>query len=124
VDLRTIVDFHRARGPLATILAVRPPARFGGLILDGDHVGQFTEKPQIGEGWINGGYMVLDREVLSYIDGDGTSLERDVLERLAEERRLAALRHEGFWQCMDTQRDLRLLDALWQSGRPPWRVWA
>jgi glucose-1-phosphate cytidylyltransferase len=123
VDVGAIVDFHRNRQALATILAVRPPARFGGLILDGDQVGQFTEKPQIGEGWINGGYMVLARQVLSYIAGDSTSLERDVLERLAEERRLAALRHEGFWQCMDTQRDLRLLDALWQSGQPPWRVW-
>jgi glucose-1-phosphate cytidylyltransferase len=123
VDLGAVVEFHRARRPLATLLAVRPPARFGGLILDGDRVSQFTEKPQIGEGWINGGYMVLARDVLSYIEGDATSLERDVLERLAEEQRLAAVRHEGFWQCMDTQRDLRLLDALWQSGRPPWRVW-
>jgi glucose-1-phosphate cytidylyltransferase len=123
VDLRGLLEFHHTHGRPATILAVRPPARFGGLIFKGDLIEQFTEKPQIGEGWINGGYMVLDPQVLARIDSDRTSLEQDVLERLAVEGRLAAYRHEGFWQCMDTQRDLRLLESLWQGGRPPWRIW-
>ncbi|MGQ0569468.1 MAG: glucose-1-phosphate cytidylyltransferase [Armatimonadota bacterium] len=123
VDLVKLLQFHRSHGRLATIVAVRPPARFGGVIFRGDVVEQFTEKPQIGEGWINGGYMILEPQVLDYIGDDRTSLEQDVLERLAGEGRLVAYRHEGFWQCMDTQRDLRLLEGLWQSGGPPWKIW-
>lgn len=123
IDLHALLELHRAQGRTATVTAVRPPARFGGLVFRGPLVAEFTEKPQIGEGWINGGYMVLEPEVFDYIDGDATRLEQDVLERLAGEGQLAAYRHEGFWQCMDTLRDLRLLESLWESGRPPWKVW-
>ncbi|MDB4950370.1 MAG: rfbF [Gemmatimonadetes bacterium] len=123
VDVRGAVDFHRRHGKLATIAAVRPPARFGGLEFEGDRVVHFNEKPQVGEGWINGGYMVLEPAVLDYIDGDETILEREPLERLAAEGQLMAYRHEGFWQPMDTLREKLLLEELWQSGRAPWKVW-
>jgi glucose-1-phosphate cytidylyltransferase len=123
VDLTALLRFHHAHGRLATVTAVRPPSRFGGLIFDGDMVAEFTEKPQIGEGWINGGYMVFGPKIFEYIKGDDTRLEQDVLERLASKGGLAAYRHEGFWQCMDTLRDLRLLESLWESEQPPWKVW-
>ena len=122
LDVRDLVAFHRRHGRLATVTAVRPPARFGGLVFDGDIVTQFAEKPQIGEGWINGGFFVFEPQVLDYIDGDDTMLEREPLERLAADRQLAAYRHEGFWQCMDTLRDVRLLNTLWASGQAPWRT--
>jgi glucose-1-phosphate cytidylyltransferase len=102
---------------------VRPPARFGGLEFEGHFVKRFTEKPQIGEGWINGGFFVLEPQVIDFIDGDETHLEGEPLERLAEQRQLVACRHEGFWQPMDTLRELRLLESLWQSGNAPWKVW-
>lgn len=123
VDIAALIAFHRAHGKLATVTAVRPPARFGGLVLEGDAVRDFTEKPQIGEGWVNGGFMVLKREVLARISGDDCNLESDVLDPLAAEGQLMAFRHEGFWQCMDTLRDVRLLNALWDAGSPPWRTW-
>ena len=103
--------------------AVRPPARFGGLVFDEKGmVKDFTEKPQIGEGWINGGFMVFEPEVFKYLEHDHTVLEAHVLEKLAEKEQLAAYRHDGFWQCMDTMRDVKVLEALWQGGKPPWRV--
>ena len=123
IDLKALLEFHRARGRIATVTAVRPPARFGGIVFDGDYVARFTEKPQAGEGWINGGFLVLEPDVFSYLSGDDTSLEAEVLERLAADGQLAAFKHSGFWQCMDTLRDLRLLTTLWESGHPPWRVW-
>jgi glucose-1-phosphate cytidylyltransferase len=123
IDLRALLAFHRSHGRIATVSAVRPPARFGGLIFDGDLVVEFTEKPQIGEGWINGGFMVLEPGIFKYLNGDQCSLEIDALEHLAGERQLAAYRHDGFWQCMDTLRDKRLLDGLWQQKRAPWKVW-
>jgi glucose-1-phosphate cytidylyltransferase len=123
VDLKRLLEFHRAHNKLATVTAVRPPARFGGLIFDGDLVKEFTEKPQIGEGWINGGFFVLEPKVLDYIAGDDTVFEREPLERLAQDRQLVAYRHEDFWQCMDTLRDARLLESLWQTGQAPWKVW-
>jgi len=123
VNLRDLLQFHRAQGRLATVTAVRPPARFGGLVFEGDIVVDFTEKPQIGEGWINGGFLVLEPEIFNYLEGDDSSFEVDMLERLAAERQLAAYKHEGFWQCMDTLRDKRLLDGLWAEQRAPWRVW-
>ena len=123
VDLEAVLAFHRRCGRIATVTAVRPPSRFGGLVFDGNLVAEFTEKPQIGEGWINGGYMVFEPEVFSYIHGDDTSLELHALERLANERQLAAYQHEGFWQCMDTLRDKRQLEQLWRDGQAPWRVW-
>jgi glucose-1-phosphate cytidylyltransferase len=122
VDLEKLLAFHHAQGRIATVTAVRPPARFGGLIFEGDLVTEFAEKPQIGEGWINGGFMVFEPAVFDYLEGDTTSLEADALERLAEERQLAAFRHDTFWQCMDTLRDKRLLESLWESGDVPWTL--
>jgi glucose-1-phosphate cytidylyltransferase len=123
VNLANVLAFHRAHGLIATVTAVRPPARFGGLIFDGDKVAEFTEKPQIGEGWINGGFFVFEPQLFDYLQDDETSLESDALEKLAADRQLAAYRHEGFWQCMDTLRDKRLLETLWHERRAPWKVW-
>ncbi len=123
VDVAEVVRFHRAHGKIATVTAVRPPARFGGLAFDGDLVKDFTEKPQIGEGWINGGFMVLEPAVFSYLRGDTAILEADGLEKLALDGQLAAFKHPRFWQCMDTLRDVKVLEDLWQTGRPPWKVW-
>ncbi len=123
VDLGDLLRFHRAHGRIATVTAVRPPARFGGLVFDGDLVSEFTEKPQIGEGWINGGYMVFEPGIFNYLTGDDCVLEADALEQLAADRQLAAYRHERFWQCMDTLRDKRLLEGLWHDGQAPWKVW-
>jgi glucose-1-phosphate cytidylyltransferase len=123
VDLKRLLEFHRSHGKLATVTAVRPPARFGGLVFDGDLIREFTEKPQVGEGWINGGFFVFEPQVLDYLDDDETVLEREPLERLAKDGQLVAYRHDAFWQCMDTLRDTRLLEALWQSDKAPWKVW-
>lgn len=123
VNVEELLRFHRAHGKLATITAVRPPARFGGLEFDGDRVIRFTEKPQVGEGWINGGFFVLEPAVLNYIEGDGTHWEFEPLACLADEGQLVAYRHGEFWQCMDTLRDKRYLESLWQKGQAPWKVW-
>jgi glucose-1-phosphate cytidylyltransferase len=123
VDLNKLLAFHRSHGKLATVTAVRPPARFGGLRFEGELVKEFTEKPQIGEGWINGGFFVLEPEVQAYIDGDDTLFELEPLERLAQEGQLVAYKHENFWQCMDTLRDVRLLEASWAEGRADWKIW-
>ena len=123
VDLTALAEFHRAHGKLATVTAVRPPARFGGIEFDGNRVSRFMEKPQAGEGWINGGFFVLDRKIMRYIDSDDTLWERQPMERLAADGQLMAFRHEGFWQPMDTLREKRHLEELWSSGRAPWKVW-
>lgn len=123
VDLRQLLAFHRSCGRIATITAVRPPARFGGLDFEGALVREFKEKPQIGEGWINGGFMVFEPGVFDYLSGDDGHLEVQALERLAADGQLAAYRHESFWQCMDTLRDVRTLETLWQSGKAPWTTW-
>jgi len=123
VNIPALLACHRKEGRLATVTAVRPPARFGEMILDNTSVRKFTEKPQIGEGWINGGFFVFEPAVLNNIEGDETSLEAHVLERLAAEGQLTAYRHEGFWQCMDTLRDVRILDGLWEKGIAPWNLW-
>jgi len=123
LDLGKLLAFHRAHGKLATVTAVRPPARFGELRFEGDLVKSFSEKPQLGEGWINGGFFVLEPAVLDLIPGD-VHWEREPLERLAAAGQLMAFKHESFWQCMDTLREKRLLDSLWTGGRAPWKVWA
>ena len=120
INVRELLDYHKRHGKLATVTAVRPPSRFGGINFDGDRVTRFVEKPQIGEGWINGGFFVLEPKVLDYIAGDEAPFEGDPLERLADEGNLIVYRHEGFWQCMDTLRDVRLLEQLCQAGEPPW----
>jgi glucose-1-phosphate cytidylyltransferase len=123
VDLGELLKFHRSHGRIATVTAVRPPARFGGLVFDGDIVTDFAEKPQIGEGWINGGFLIFEPELFKYLEGDHSSLEADALEHLAADGQLAAFRHDRFWQCMDTLRDKRLLETLWQEQRAPWKLW-
>ena len=123
LDVRALVEFHRSHGKMATVTAVRPPARFGGLQLQGDLVEAFSEKPQTGEGWINGGFFVFETGVLDYLEGDQTVLEREPLERLAEDGQLMAFRHEGFWQAMDTLREKQYLEALWEQGSAAWKVW-
>ncbi len=120
VDIRSVLKHHEKCGRLATVTAVRPPARFGGLSFADNQVTEFSEKPQTGEGWINGGFFVLEPQVLDYIEGDRTILERDPLERLTADGQLTVYLHEGFWQCMDTVRDLRLLENLFATGRAPW----
>jgi len=124
VDLRALLDFHKAHGKLATMTVVRPPARFGHMELDGDVVLEFDEKPQTGEGWINGAFFVLQPEVFSYIENDDTQWERQPLENLAKDGQLRAFRHSGFWQCMDTLRDKKLLETLWENDEAAWKVWA
>jgi len=123
VNINDLLAFHKSHGKLATLTAVRPPARFGGLLFDGDRVSQFTEKPQIGEGWINGGFFVLEPGVIDYIcDGDASVWESGALEKLALDGQLMAYKHEGFWQPMDTLREHRYLERLWNTGNPPWVV--
>jgi len=123
IDVGSLVRFHRGHGRLATITAVRPPARFGGLVLDGDRVLEFTEKPQTGEGWINGGFFVFEPGVYNYLKDDQTILEREPLELLAADGQLMVFRHTGFWQPMDTLREKQLLESLWDGGQAPWKVW-
>jgi glucose-1-phosphate cytidylyltransferase len=123
INLRDLLAFHRSHGKLATLTAVRPPARYGHLVFDGDQVSQFTEKPQTVEGWINGAFFVLEPSVFDYIEGDDTQWEKEPLERLAQDGQLVAYRHSSFWQCMDTLRDRYVLESLWQKGDPPWKTW-
>jgi len=123
IDLNKLLDFHEKQGKLATLTAVRPSARFGALKFRGDLIEKFAEKSQTGEGWINGGFFVLEPQVLDYIEGDETIWERQPLEHLVGNEQLAAYRHEDFWQCMDTLRDVQLLDTLWSTGDAPWKVW-
>jgi glucose-1-phosphate cytidylyltransferase len=123
VNLDELLKFHQSHGKLATMTAVRPTARFGHLDLQGDRVVEFSEKPQTKEGWINGAFFVLEPEVFNYIEGDQTQWEKEPLEQLAKDGQLMAYKHTSFWQCMDTLRDKKLLETLWQSGNPPWKSW-
>ncbi len=123
IDLQALLAFHRSHGKLGTVTAVRPPARYGYMKFEGNRVAEFTEKPQIGEGWINGAFFVLEPGVMDYIDGDDIVWEREPLERLASDGQLMAYRHTSFWQCMDTLREKHLLESLWQSGKAPWKTW-
>ncbi len=123
IDIRALLKFHQAQGCIGTVSAVRPPSRFGGIVLAGNKIVEFTEKPQIGEGWINGGFMVFEPGVFKYLQDDRSILEIDALERMAKDRQLAAYRHDRFWQCMDTLRDKRLLESLWEQDHAPWKVW-
>ena len=121
IDVRRLVEFHRGHGRLATVTAVRPPGRFGTMTLSGGRVDSFKEKPQAGEGWINGGFLVLEPKVFDYLSGDTTILEQEPLERLAADGQLMAFEHAGFWQPMDTARDRDLLNELWATGQAPWQ---
>jgi glucose-1-phosphate cytidylyltransferase len=124
IDIGRLLEFHRSHGKLCTMTAVRPPARFGHLEIDGDTIVEFSEKPQTGEGWINGAFFVCEPGVFEYIEGDLTAWEREPLEQLAKDGQLMAYKHESFWQCMDTLRDKQHLQALWDSGNAPWKVWS
>ena len=123
VDIAGLAKFHRSHGKVGTVTAVRPPARFGSLGLTGDTVSEFSEKPQTGEGWINGGFFVFDPSVFDRIHGDESILERDALRTLATDGELKAFRHTGFWQPMDTLREKQHLESLWVSGKAPWKIW-
>jgi glucose-1-phosphate cytidylyltransferase len=123
VDLDELLAFHRSHGKLATVTAVRPPARYGHMVFDGARVTRFTEKPQVAEGWINGAFFVLERKVLDYIRDDQTMFEHEPLERLARDGQLMAYHHHGFWACMDTLRDKTKLQEMWDSGNRPWATW-
>ncbi len=123
VNLRELLAFHRSHGKLATLTAVRPPARFGHLTFDGNRVASFEEKPQTAEGWINGAFFVLEPGIFDYIEGDNTQWEKEPMERLAADGQLMAFKHTSFWQCMDTLRDKKLLEDLWARGNAPWKVW-
>jgi glucose-1-phosphate cytidylyltransferase len=124
INIDELLAFHREHGKLATVTAVRPASRFGGLQFNGDVVSRFLEKPQIGEGWINGGFFVLEPGVFEYIDGDQTIFERAPLEQLALDGQLVGFRHNGFWQPMDTVREVKLLNDLWNRREAPWKIWS
>ena len=121
VNMSSLLDFHRSHGKIATITAVRPPARFGDLTLEGEKVSKFAEKLQTGGGWINGGFFVLESEIANYISGDDMPFETAPMARLTQENQLMSYRHDDFWQCMDTLRDVHYLENLWTSGNAPWR---
>lgn len=125
VNIRSVVKFHHEHDALGTLVAVQPPGRFGVFSLSENdtHVGHFREKPQGDGAWVNGGFFILEPKVLEYIEGDRTVWEKEPMERLAADNRLAAYRHKGFWQPMDTLRDRVYLEGLWESGEPPWKVW-
>jgi glucose-1-phosphate cytidylyltransferase len=124
IDIGSLVRFHKEHGKLATMTAVQPPGRFGALELDGDNVRSFLEKPQGDGGWINGGFFVLNPQVLDLIEGDKTIWEREPLEALATKGELKSFFHKGFWQPMDTLRDKMHLEDLWLSGEAPWKTWS
>lgn len=121
VDISALLNFHKSHGRLATVTAVRPPARFGDLRIIDNQVTKFEEKPQAGEGWINGGFFVFEPEVLDFIDGDNSILEKAPLENLAKEGQLMAYNHTGYWQSMDTLRDKTALEELWNNDKAPWK---
>lgn len=123
IDIAATIEFHRHHGKLATLTAATPPGRFGAVNLDGDDVKSFQEKPKADGGVINAGFFVLEPQVIDRIPGDATVWEREPLETLASDGQLAAWRHNGFWQPMDTLRDRLQLEALWEGGKAPWRVW-
>jgi len=118
INLDSLIDFHKNHGKLVTVCAVRPPARFGAIKLNGNRVVDFKEKSKMEEGWINGGFFVIEPGFFDFIDGDNTYLEREPLERAAKENELFAYKHEGFWQCMDTKRDLDNLEEIYKKGAP------
>jgi glucose-1-phosphate cytidylyltransferase len=123
IDMPALAAFHRAHGRHATVTAIQPPARFGALDIDQDVVRHFEEKPRGDGRWINGGFFVLEPAVFDYVEGDSTVWEHEPLKRLSQDGQLAAYRHSGFWEAMDTLRDKLHLEQLWESGRAPWKRW-
>ena len=123
IDIAALLAFHHAHGKLATVTTVRSPARFGRIVFQDDQIVEFHEKPQASEGWINGGFFVLNAPAIDYIDGDDTVWEREAIERLAHDDQLMGYRHYGFWSCMDTLKEKNMLEDLWESGKAPWKLW-
>lgn len=124
IDINKLVAFHRSHGKLATVTGVRPPSRFGELLLDGHKVKKFNEKPSVSHGYINGGFFVMRRDIFKYLPNNPSlALEQQPLSRLAQDNELMVYKHDQFWQCMDTYRDLQLLQQLWQGSRAPWKQW-
>jgi glucose-1-phosphate cytidylyltransferase len=123
VNIPHLIEFHKQQKKLVTMTAARPPARFGQMVIENHRVIQFKEKPQIGEGWINGGFFVVEPDIMKYIKNDLTAWEFESLEHIAADGQLAAYEHDDFWQCMDTLRDVHLLERLWQEGKAPWKLW-
>lgn len=123
IDLDKLLAFHKSHGKLATLTAVRPPARYGHLELNGQAIEEFSEKPQTREGWINGAFFVLEPGIFDYIEGDDTQWEKEPLENLAKDKQLMAYQHSSFWQCMDTLREKYILQNYWDSGEAPWKIW-
>lgn len=123
VNIKMLLEFHRKHGKTATVTAVHPPSRFGAMDLDGDKVREFSEKPQMSEGWINGGFFVFEPAIFELLENDSTILERKPLEKLATDSQLMAYHHDGFWQPMDTIREKQILEELWNSDNPPWKTW-
>lgn len=123
IDMHSLLDYHKSHGKLATVTTVRSPARFGRIAFNGERVTEFYEKSESAEGWINGGYFILDPKVIEYIDDDSTIWERSPVERLARDGQLMGYRHSGFWSCMDTLKEKKILEELWNSGKAPWKAW-
>lgn len=123
LDIETVVKFHHSHGKLATVTTVRTPARFGRAAFEGDRICDFNEKPQSGEGWINGGFFVLNSKAIDYIEGDDTPWEKKPLEGLAKDGQMMGYRHYGFWSCMDTLWEKNNLEELWSSKKAPWKIW-
>ena len=123
LDVGRLLDFHRRHGKLATLTAVRPSSRFGEIVIDHDMVQVFREKPQVHGGWINGGFFVFEPDVLELIAGDEESLEESLLTKLTGMQQLAVYQHQGFWQCMDTPREMELLNEMWRQNKAAWAVW-
>ena len=121
IDINKLIEFHKSHQKLVTVTAVRPPARFGELDITNGKVNSFIEKPQLNQGWINGGFFVIEPKFLEYIEGDEIMFEREPLEKATEEGELMAFEHEGFWQCMDTKRDHQFLEKLWSNDKAPWK---
>jgi glucose-1-phosphate cytidylyltransferase len=124
VNVADLIEFHRSSARIATLTGVHPVGRFGELAVDGDAVRQFAEKPASSDAWINGGFFVLNRQIFDYLDGDACTLEREPLEQLSAAQQLGVYRHPGYWQCMDTLRDMEQLNHQWASGHAPWKVWS
>jgi glucose-1-phosphate cytidylyltransferase len=124
INIRDLIKFHLSQGKIGTVTGVRPSSRFGELIVEGNNVNRFSEKPRTGQGFINGGFFVFNKKFFKYLsDKEGCSLEKEPLEKLAGDRQLSVYIHNGFWQCMDTQRELDLLTGLWDKDKAPWKVW-
>ena len=123
INISKLISFHKKHGKIATMVAVRPPARFGSIIFDKNKVLEFKEKPQTSEGWINGGFFIFETKIFDYLHDDETVLESDTLENLAKAGELMAYKHQGFWQCMDTLRDKIYLNKIWNEGNAPWKKW-